>query len=74
MLTVLGWGIGVLVRRSAITGTLDPVHALFRLTELSVAFNNIGGMSKALALGLCWCGVWVVVCRGVTAMVNLFLI
>jgi hypothetical protein len=67
--------IGVLVRRSAIPGTLDAVHGLLRLTVLSFAFNNIGGTSLTLALGLCWLGVWEGVCRGITGKtVHLFLI
>ena len=65
-----------MVRRRGIPGTLDPVRSLLRLNVASFATNNIGGMSMhtVVALGLYWLGVWMVVYRGITAMVNLFLV
>ncbi len=53
------------------------MRGLLRLNVASFATNNIGGMSMrtVLALGLCWLGVWMVVCRGSMAQgVNLFLL
>jgi hypothetical protein len=53
----VGWGIGVLLRRWAITDTLDPVRGLLSLTVLSVALNSIRGMSKAHLLLWVFAGV-----------------
>ena len=56
----------VLVRRGAITGTLDPVRNLTGLTELDVSTNSIGGMSVRTAVGMVvvvlecgWQGGWI---------------
>ena len=42
----------VLVRRGAITGTLDPLRSLTGLTVLSLYSNSIGGMSVRTAVGM----------------------
>ena len=42
----------VLVRRGAMTGTLDPVRNLTGLTVLSLYLNSIGGMSVRTAVGM----------------------
>jgi hypothetical protein len=55
------------VRRWAITGTLDPVRNLTRLTRLDLYQNSIGGMFVRTAVGIAavvvvlacgwqWCG------------------
>ncbi len=42
----------MLVRRGAITGTLDPVRNLTGLTTLYLDINSIGGMSVRAAVGM----------------------
>ena len=42
----------VLVRRWAITGTLDPVRNLTGLTVLSLYLNSIGGMFVRTVVGI----------------------
>jgi hypothetical protein len=49
---VIGCVLHVLVRRWAITGTLDPVRDLTWLTTLYLSQNSIGGMFVRTTVGI----------------------
>ncbi len=65
-------GLEYLARRRAIAGTLDPVRGLFRLTNLSLANNSIGGTSVGTAVASCRCCNGEYVREGVPVAIHLF--